>query len=134
MNSQSNTHLKLRQVGKLTGTRGPVAYATGLSAKINSICRIGSINGPLAQIVAYADDVATLMSLDGEMDAPPNTRIYTDDDFSTPDANQLLGKVIDGIARPWDGTVPDKPIATRKIMSSRTPAQNPMESAGCKLN
>lgn len=127
MNSQSNTHLKLRQVGKLTGTRGPVAYATGLSAKINSICRIGSINGPLAQIVAYADDVATLMSLDGEMDAPPNTRIYTDDDFSTPDANQLLGKVIDGIARPWDGTVPDKPIATRKIMSSRTPAQNPME-------
>jgi len=132
MKSLTATFLKPRQVGKLTGTRGAVAYATGISLKINSICRIGSTHGPLAQIVSFSNEVATLMSLDGEIDAPPNTRIYTDDDLLTPDANQLLGKVIDGIARPWEGPHPDPSISLQQNKTAKTFPQSPMNKRRLK--
>ena len=92
-----------RQRGSLVSTRGFAAIAKGLALPPQSLCRVGSPQGPLAQSIAFADGQTTLMALEADQIWNPGEPIYSEPALRRPAASALLGRVVDGLGRPLDG-------------------------------
>jgi flagellum-specific ATP synthase len=112
-----------RQRGVVVSTKGFAAVAKGLALPPQSLCRVGSPFGPLAESIAFSDGHTTLMALEPDQVWTPGDPVYSEPMLRRPPAALLLGRVIDGLARPLDNRFLDPTGA----MATQAPGvANPM--------
>ena len=92
----------IRQIGKITSTKGPSAIVEGLSIPIGSFVRISHPNGKLAQCISFDDKSVTIMPVDENIIWQPGLNIYTEPVRKVALASQALGRVIDALGNPLD--------------------------------
>ena len=94
--------------GKLTRVVGLTLEAIGCRAAIGSLCRIDTQDGALeAEVVGFAGDRLFLMPSEQLKGVIPGARVVpVTEDHGIPVGMSLLGRVIDGIGQPLDGSAP----------------------------
>ena len=97
--------------------------ASSLSLPPGSLCRMGSPSGVLGESISFRDGSTLIMSLAPDYQWLPGTLIYAEPPLDPPQADLLLGRVVDGLGRPIDGG----PLPQRQARRARPPAANPME-------
>ncbi|MEX1198424.1 MAG: flagellar protein export ATPase FliI [Pseudohongiellaceae bacterium] len=128
---------RYRVSGRIVRATGLVLEATGLKAPIGSACLIelavhGRQDFAEAEVVGFSGERLFLMPLDALSGLVPGARVVSlgeDGDTSArrfPMGEQLLGRVVDGNARPLDqlGSLDDGPHASLTV-----PLLNPLSRA-----
>lgn len=100
----------VRPMGKVEQVIGLVLQASGPDASIGEICWIYPMHDRervLAEVVGFRDGRMLLMPL-GELHGvgPGCAVVPTGRDFQVPVGQHLMGRVLDGLARPLDGKGP----------------------------
>lgn len=118
----------VRVNGKVTQVIGLTVESEGPDAKIGDVCHIYPMrsNEPvLAEVVGFRDNKVLLMPL-GELHAigPGCDVVGTGKPLSVPVGHELLGKVLDGLGRPLDGS--RLPAKMTRYSTNRAPS-NPLK-------
>lgn len=118
----------IRVNGKVTQIIGLTVESEGPDASVGEVCVIHPIKGgaPIqAEVVGFRDNRLLLMPL-GELQAigPGCEVIATGRPLSVQVGSELLGKVLDGLGRPLDGS--SLPVRLPHYSTHRTPG-NPLE-------
>jgi flagellum-specific ATP synthase len=97
----------IRMVGRVDQLIGLVIEAIGPASSVGEICHIYSSKGHSfiqAEVVGFRNQKILLMPL-GELQGigPGSTLVATGKDFQVPVGDSLIGRVVDGLARPIDG-------------------------------
>jgi flagellum-specific ATP synthase len=98
-----------RRHGRVCNLIGLIVEATGLQAEVGEVCSIGGddsgVGGIPAEVVGFRDGRTLLMGL-GEMHGiGPGTRVLASGaPFRVAVGPDLLGRVVDGLGRPLDGS------------------------------
>ncbi len=122
----------VRAGGKIVGVNGLIVRAIGVRARIGDLCRFhgGGLPLPLlAEVVGLEDGVVLLLPL-GDLQGLSFTTIVENlgGRLTIPDADALLGRVVDGFCRPLD-TQPVPLIPTREVTRLiPSPLQRPIIS------
>lgn len=104
----------VRPVGKVTGTAGLLIESSGPAAALGDFCEISSADGRITrtQVIGFRDGKVISMPLEEtgglQLGDPICTRR---EDAKAPAGEALLGRVLDGFARPIDGGPPIEPDA-----------------------
>lgn len=98
----------IRVNGKVTQVIGLTVESEGPDAKIGDVCHIYPLKSSepiLAEVVGFRNNKVILMPL-GELQAigPGCEVVSTGKPLTVPVGHELLGKVLDGLGRPLDGT------------------------------
>ena len=113
--------------GKVAEVIGLTLQVTGLKLPVGEVCRVllpGGKGVVSTEVVGFRDGRTLLMSLgDLEGISPGCEVIPTGSDFKVPIYNGLLGKVLDGLGRPMDGTK----IFARDFKKVDAKAPNPLQ-------
>lgn len=98
--------------GKVSKVSGYLIEATGLKAKVGTLCQIESSPNPVfAEVVGFKSDVTFLMSADELRGILPGSDVTQLDSFAkVPIGQGLLGRVIDSSGIPLDNLGPLKSI------------------------
>jgi len=105
----------LQTSGALTAVVGTSLRAVGLPGALGGNCSIDSSNGAIAaEIVGFVDDQALLMPLDKLDGVVRGASVRLVGKRGLPSAERLLGRVLDGLARPQDGA-PAPPASTQEL-------------------
>ncbi|MGE3319267.1 MAG: FliI/YscN family ATPase [Candidatus Berkiella sp.] len=98
--------------GKVNKVSGYIIEATGLKAKVGTLCQIESSPTPvLAEVVGFKSDVTYLMSADELRGILPGSDVTQLDTFAkVPIGQGLLGRVIDSSGSPLDTLGPLKGV------------------------
>ena len=105
----------LQTSGALTAVVGTSLRAVGLPGALGGNCSIDSVNGAIAaEIVGFVNDQALLMPLDKLDGVAPNASVRLVGKRGLPTPDRLLGRVIDGLARPQDGA-PAPPVGPQEL-------------------
>jgi len=135
--------------GKVTRVTGLTLEARGLKAAIGEICWIynNGLTPIVAEVVGFREEVTLLMPL-GELEGiGPGCRVMaTGRGHLIPVGSELLGKILDGLGRPLDGTVlevkerrpvnnsPPNPLVRKRIqnvMATGVKAIDGLLTCGC---
>lgn len=111
----------IRQRGRVQQVIGMVIESLGPAVSVGDRCTITSNrNGDIpAEVVGFRGNRALLMPLGGlEGVAPGSVVTASDEPFTVPVGEGLLGRVLDGLGRPLDGKGPIEAISRRSIHNS----------------
>lgn len=102
----------LKTSGKVTQVIGLVLEASGITGSIGEVCKIISRNETVtidSEIVGFREDKALLMPLGDLRGIGPGAKVMsTEETFTVPVGDALLGRVLDGLGRPLDDKGPLK--------------------------
>jgi len=102
----------LKTSGKVTQVIGLVLEASGIQGSIGEVCKIISRDEKViidSEIVGFREDKALLMPLGDLRGIGPGAKVMsTEDTFTVPVGDGLLGRVLDGLGRPIDNKGPLK--------------------------
>lgn len=122
--------------GQLKRVVGITLEASGCVAPIGGYCLVETVDGEWleSEVVGFAGDRIILMPTGELRGVMPNARVIPLDKASeVPVGNALLGRVIDGAARPLDGRGPLQCDEYRSLMGvqinplSRNPIREPLD-------
>ena len=96
------------KLGKVVKVVGLTVESIGPAAKLNDLCHIISGNGNQvvnAEVVGFRDDRVLLMPYDNTTGVGPGSRVVnTGSPLMVSVNDELLGKTLDGLGIPIDGT------------------------------
>lgn len=105
----------LQTSGALTAVVGTSLRAVGVSGALGGNCSIDSASGAIAaEIVGFVNEQALLMPLDKLDGVVPNASVRLVGKRGLPAAQRLLGRVVDGLARPQDDA-PCPPVVRQEL-------------------
>ncbi len=116
----------VRAIGRVVRVVGLAAEAEGMSARTGEICYVNAGRGPrrATEVVGFRDGRLLLMPLDTLADVAPGSPVVGSGRlFRAPVGLGLLGRVIDGLARPLDG---QGPLDAAELVSTHNPAPPPL--------
>jgi flagellum-specific ATP synthase len=118
----------LRFQGRVVRAIGLSIVVEGLSLPVGGLCFIypgGEAPRITAEVVGFQEGQLILMPYD-EVDGvrPGSAVVPAGRPFLVPVGEELLGRVIDGLARPLDGS---RPLRTRRLRALGGPLPTPME-------
>jgi flagellum-specific ATP synthase len=118
----------IRINGKVTQVIGLTIESEGPDASIGEVCTIHPVRGgaPVpAEVVGFRNNRVLLMPL-GELEAigPGSDVVATGRPLTVPVGAELLGKVLDGLGRPLDGS--RLPVGLPRYATNHTPG-NPLQ-------
>lgn len=131
---RSDSALKVE--GRLTRIVGLTLEAVGCHAAIGSRCLIDSPNGRRveAEVVGFSGDRLYLMPIGDAHGILPQSRVIPSEDvYEIPVGEHLLGRIIDGAAKPLDGLGPLETHTTVPLTGKpinplhRTPITQPLD-------
>jgi len=111
-------HSTYGSVVKLTGL---TIESTGPASSLGQICAIHRRDSTpvMAEVIGFRDSRVVLMPLEYVDGISPGDRVSTSSQVkNVPVGNNLLGRVLDGLARPIDSLPPFKPSEHRSINSN----------------
>lgn len=96
------------EIGRVIKMVGLTIEATGPNANINDVCYItgdNNITKKLAEVVGFRDNRILLMPYDDMSGIGIGSKVYSmRTSFKVPVGNELLGKTLDGLGNPIDGS------------------------------
>lgn len=99
------------RLGKVVKVVGLTVESIGPAAKLNDLCHIVSLDGSQtvnAEVVGFRDDRVLLMPFGNTTGVGPGSRVEnTGEPLKVSVSDELLGKALDGLGNPIDGTVID---------------------------
>ena len=125
MNNSALSLWTPRQHGSITSTRGAVGVASDIALPPGSLCRLGSVDGPLGESIGFEGGNTLIMALEPEHQWIPGTSVYSEPPLRMPTIDTLLGRVVDGLGRPLDSR-PAPPVSPRSDMPAKHAQANPM--------
>lgn len=97
------------KLGKVVKVVGLTVESIGPAAKLNDLCQIISLDGTVkvdAEVIGFRDDRVLLMPFGETTGVGPGSRVEnTGEPLKIPVCDELLGKTLDGLGFPLDGTV-----------------------------
>jgi len=114
----------VRPLGKVTRILGLALEATGVTASVGELCEIRSRGRRLlAEVVGFRDERLLLMPLDDLIGVYPDSEVAATGRLQSVAVGPgLLGRVIDGLGRPLDGSGPLPPAIARPVYQHAPPA------------
>lgn len=113
--------------GKVSKVVGLTVESVGPPAKLNDLCEITSKDGAttvMAEVVGFRDNKVLLMPYDSVDGIGLGATVRsTGDVLQIPVGEELLGKVLDGIGRPMDGSM----LTTTSRYPIDAPAPDPLK-------
>lgn len=114
------------KLGKVVKVVGLTVESIGPAAKLNDLCHIISLDGSQsveAEVIGFRDDRVLLMPFGQTTGVGPGSRVEnTGEPLKVPVSDELLGKALDGLGNPIDGTV----INTSEYYSVEESPPDPM--------
>ena len=116
-----------RKLGKVSKIVGLTIESIGPDARLNDLCRITSDKSGgqevMAEVVGFKDNRVLLMPFESVDGIGPGSLVeYTGDVLRVKVGPEILGKVVDGLGRPIDGSE----IEHGEAYSVEAPAPDPM--------
>lgn len=97
------------RLGKVVKVVGLTVESIGPAAKLNDLCQIISLDGTVkvdAEVIGFRDDRVLLMPFGETTGVGPGSRVEnTGEPLKIPVSDELLGKSLDGLGVPLDGTI-----------------------------
>src|SRR5207237_5991025 len=137
----------LRFQGRVVQVVGLSIEVEGLRLPLGEICHLSPERATAgasritAEVVGFRDERLILMPFAETHGVRPGTAVFPSGrGFAVPVGEELLGRVIDGLARPIDGKGPLNTSRTARITDpppsplSRTPIRTPMATAARALD
>ncbi|MCI8308006.1 MAG: flagellar protein export ATPase FliI [Lachnospiraceae bacterium] len=114
------------RLGKVVKVVGLTVESIGPAAKLNDLCHIISLDGSQtveAEVIGFRDDRVLLMPFGHTTGVGPGSRVEnTGEPLKVSVSDELLGKTLDGLGNPIDGTV----INTSEYYSVEESPPDPM--------
>lgn len=116
-----------KEIGKVVKMVGLTIEASGPSANLNDVCYIGGENGStkkIAEVIGFRENRILLMPYDDMTGVGIGSLVESSGTaFKVPVGEELLGKVLDGIGNPLDGSE----LTTKLYYPSEAEAPDPLK-------
>lgn len=118
----------IRKNGRVTQVIGLTIESEGPNASIGEVCHIypsRSVSPIMAEVVGFRDNRVILMPLGSLQSISPGSEVVaTGEPLTVRVGHELLGKVLDGLAQPLDGSL--LPLRMTSYSTESTPS-NPLQ-------